>query len=143
MDAGEGVYKIEEALMVAEEHRLQTTWLECKAKARRSRRVTTVSYGNRTGTWTSSSNPFAQQMEQHPLAIPSRDSFWNWSNTKRIQLIIQESGQQGGKWESVTHKLLYYLILESQTFGGEVLEMFWTRLGNCNRKLEENSKSRT
>ncbi len=85
-------------------------------------------------------NTVAQQMDQHALAILNQDNLWNWSNTKRIQ----QSGKQGGKLESITHKFLYYLILESQTFGGDVLDLFWTRLASCHhRRLRENSESQT
>src|SRR5260221_14465232 len=82
----------------------------------------------------------AQQMDKHALAILNQDNFWNWSDTKRIQ----QSGKQCGKLESITHKFLYYLILESQTFrGGDVLDLFWTRLANCHRGLKENNESQT
>ena len=73
-------------------------------------------------------------MDKHALAILSRDNFWNWSNTERIQ-------ESGSKLESITHTFLYYLILESQTFGGDVLDLFWTQLANCNRGFRENSES--
>ncbi len=76
-------------------------------------------------------------MDKHALAILSQDNFWSWSNTKRIQ----GSGKQSGKLESITHKFLYYLILESQTFGGDVLDLFWTQLANCNRRFRDNSES--
>ena len=74
-------------------------------------------------------------MEKHALAILNDSDSWNWSNTKRIQ----ESAIQGGKFESVTPKLLYYLIVESQMLGGEVLDQFWYQLGTCDKTLEKNS----
>ena len=73
-------------------------------------------------------------MDKHALAILSQDKFWSWSNTKRIQGSV-------GKLESITHKFLYHLILESQTFGGDVLDLFWTHLANCNEIFRENSES--
>jgi hypothetical protein len=80
-----------------------------------------------------------QQMDKHALAILSQDNFWSWSNTKRIQ----GSGKQSGNLlEGITHKFLYYLILESQTFGGNVLDLFWTQLANCNRRFRDNSESK-
>ena len=54
---------------------------------------------------------------------------------------IQESGKQSGKFEAVTSKLLYYLILESQKFSGEVLKQFWNQLRECDGNLKENSES--
>jgi hypothetical protein len=77
-------------------------------------------------------------MDQHALAILSIEEIWNWPNTKRIQ----GSGSQGGKFERITSKFLYYLILESQTFGGGVLNQFWNQLGACHEKLKENSESK-
>ena len=55
---------------------------------------------------------------------------------------IQESGRQSGKFEAGTSKLLCFLILESQKFGGEVLSQFWKQLGECDEKLKENSESK-
>jgi len=75
-------------------------------------------------------------MDNHALAILSQENFWTWPNTKSTQ----HSGKQGGKLESITHKFLYYLILESQVFGGDVLDLFWTQLANCNRRYRENSE---
>jgi hypothetical protein len=78
-------------------------------------------------------------MEKHALAILALTDSWNFPNTKRIQ----ESGKQGGKFESIMSKLLYYLILESEKFGGgEVVNQFWKQLGECHEKLRENSESR-
>jgi hypothetical protein len=77
-------------------------------------------------------------MDKHALAILKLDNFWGWTNTKRIQ----ESGKPSGKLESITHKLLYYLILESQTFGSNgVLDQFWIRLADCNWRFRDNSES--
>jgi hypothetical protein len=76
------------------------------------------------------------RMDKHALAILSQENVWTWSNTKRIQ----ESGKQGGNFESITQKFLYYLILESQTFSGDVLDLFWTQLANCNRRFSANSE---
>jgi hypothetical protein len=77
-------------------------------------------------------------MEQHSLAILALTDSWNFPNTKQNQ----ESGKQGGKLESVTSKLLYNLILESEKLGGEVLNQFWKQLGACDEKLRENSESK-
>ena len=46
-------------------------------------------------------------MEQHALAILGLDDLWNWPPTER-----QESGEQGRKFQAVTPKLLYYLIID-------------------------------
>ena len=76
------------------------------------------------------------RMDKHALAILSQEIFWTWPNTKSTQ----QSGKQGGKLENITHKFLYYLILESQIFGGDVLDLFWTQLANCNRRYRENGE---
>jgi uncharacterized membrane protein len=76
-------------------------------------------------------------MDQHALSLLASPELWNFPNVKRIQ----ESGKQGGKFEAATSKLLYYLILESQKFGGEVLQQFWNQLGECDENLKENSES--
>ncbi|KAH9979819.1 hypothetical protein BJV74DRAFT_887892 [Russula compacta] len=80
-------------------------------------------------------------MDQHALAVleqegqqEDQEKLLNWSTTRRIP----ESGKQGGILASITPKLLYYLILESQKFGGGVLDQFWDQLGSCNSKLKEN-----
>jgi hypothetical protein len=78
-------------------------------------------------------------MEQHALAILKRNDLWNWHDTKRIK----PSGIQGGKYVIPTAKLLYFLIVESQQFGGEVLDHFWKQLGTCDEKLKDNSQSDT
>jgi hypothetical protein len=75
-------------------------------------------------------------MEQHALAILKRNDLWNWHDTKRI-----ESGIQGGKFQIPTARLLYFLIVESQQFGGQVLDHFWKQLGTCDEKLKDNSQS--
>jgi hypothetical protein len=77
-------------------------------------------------------------MDQHALAILAIADSWNLPNTKRIQ----GPGSQGGKFERITSKFLYYLILESQRFGGGVLNQFWNQLGACHEKLKENSESK-
>jgi hypothetical protein len=75
-------------------------------------------------------------MDQHALALLAWGQLWRFPNVKWIQ----ESGKQSGKFEAVTSKLLYYLILESQKFGGEVLKQFWNQLGECDGNLKENSE---
>ena len=75
-------------------------------------------------------------MEQHALALLAWTEVWGFLNVKRIQ----ESGKQS-EFEVVTAKLLYYLILESQNFGGEVLNQFWCQLGKCDEILKQNSES--
>ena len=77
-------------------------------------------------------------MDQHALSLLACPEVWEFPNAKRIQ----ESGKQGGKFEAVASRLLYYLILESQKFGGEVLTQFWNQLGECEGNLKENSASR-
>ncbi|KAF8419964.1 hypothetical protein L210DRAFT_3510620 [Boletus edulis BED1] len=76
-------------------------------------------------------------MEQHTLAILKQNDLCNWLDTKQIQAL----GKQGGKFQVVTPKLLYFLIVESQGFGGEVPDHFWKQLGTCDEKLKENIKS--
>ena len=76
---------------------------------------------------------------EHALAILEQNNLWSWRDTKRIQA----SEKQGAKFQAVTPKLLYFLILESQRFGGQVLDHFWKRLGACNEKLKENSLSKS
>ena len=79
------------------------------------------------------------RMEQHALAILEQKNLLGWPDTKRIL----ESGKQGGKFQAVTLKLLYFLIVESQRFGGQVLDQFWKQLGACDEKLKENSLSKS
>ncbi|KAF8432753.1 hypothetical protein L210DRAFT_2767593 [Boletus edulis BED1] len=73
-------------------------------------------------------------MERHALAILEQNDLCNWRDTKQIQA----SGKQGGTFRAITPKLLYYLIEESQKFGGDVLDQFWEQLGACDDKLKEN-----
>ncbi|KAF8549517.1 hypothetical protein OG21DRAFT_1525742 [Imleria badia] len=73
-------------------------------------------------------------IEQHALAILQQNDLWNWSDTKRIQA----SGNQTSKFQVPTAKLLYFLIVESQIFGGEVLDHFWKKLETCEETLKEN-----
>jgi hypothetical protein len=75
-------------------------------------------------------------MERHALAVLEQSDLWNWPITRRLQ----ESGEQGGKFMTVTPKLLYILIIESQRFGGRVLDQFWKQLGACDEKLRNNSQ---
>jgi len=77
-------------------------------------------------------------MDKHALSLLARPEVWKFPNVKRTQ----ESGKQSGKFEAVTSKLLYYLISESQKFGGEVLTEFWNQLGECDGNLKENSASK-
>jgi len=74
-------------------------------------------------------------MEQHALTILELKDLWNWRDTKRIRV-------SGDKFQIATPKLLYFLIVESQRFGGEVLDHFWKQLGTCDEKLKGNSLSR-
>jgi len=76
-------------------------------------------------------------MDQHALALLAWTELWGFPNMKQIQ----ESGKQSGKFKAVTSKLLYYLILESQKFSGEVLKQFWNQLGECDGNLKKNSES--
>ena len=78
-------------------------------------------------------------MEQHALAILEQNDLWSWRDTKRIQA----SGKQGDKFQVTAPKLLYFLIVESQRFGGQVLDHFWKQLGTCDEKLKENSQSKS
>ena len=77
-------------------------------------------------------------MEQHALAVLEQSDLWNWPKSRQIQ----ESGEKGGKFKVITHKLLYFLIVESQRFGGKALDQFWQQLGACDEKLHENSQSK-
>ena len=77
-------------------------------------------------------------MEQHALAVLEQSDIWNWPHTRRIQA----SGQQGERFKAITRKFLYFLIVESQRFGGKVLGQFWKQLGACDEKLESNSQSK-
>lgn len=83
---------------------------------------------------------YSNLMEQHALAILEQNDLWNWHDTKQIQAL---AGKQGGKFQVATPKLVYFLIVESQRFGGEVLDYFWKQLGTCDEKLKENSRSKT
>ncbi|KAI9573140.1 hypothetical protein HD554DRAFT_2276719 [Boletus coccyginus] len=74
-------------------------------------------------------------MYHHPLAVLELNDLLNWRDPKRIQV----SGKQGDKLHAATPKLLYFLIVESQRLGGEVLDHFWKQLGTCDEKLKENS----
>ncbi|KAF8120553.1 hypothetical protein EV363DRAFT_1474419 [Boletus edulis] len=76
-------------------------------------------------------------MEQHTLAILKQNDLCNWLDTKQIQAL----GKQGGKFQVVTPKLMYFLIEESQGFSGEVLDHFWKQLRTCDEKLKENIES--
>jgi len=73
-------------------------------------------------------------MAEHALALLAWTEVWGFPSVKRIQ----ESGKQ---FKAVTATLLYYLILESQKFGGEVLNQFWYQLGECDEDLKQNSES--
>jgi hypothetical protein len=75
-------------------------------------------------------------MEQHALAILGQQDWWDWPSTKRTI----ETGKSN--WEIDTTKLLYHLIVESQKFGGKILNLFWEQLGNCDERLKENSQSK-
>ncbi|KAF8133249.1 hypothetical protein EV363DRAFT_1469894 [Boletus edulis] len=57
-------------------------------------------------------------MEQHTLAILKQNDLCNWLDTKQIQAL----GKQGGKFQVVTSKLIYFLIVESQGFSVESLK---------------------
>ncbi|KAI0005925.1 hypothetical protein BJV74DRAFT_792373 [Russula compacta] len=59
-------------------------------------------------------------MDQHALAILGKEKLRKWPITRRIQ----ESGLQ---------------VLESQKFGGGVLNQFWDQLGSCRPNLKENT----
>ncbi|KAG6379309.1 hypothetical protein JVT61DRAFT_11764 [Boletus reticuloceps] len=76
-------------------------------------------------------------MEQHALGILRNEDLLDWDDTRRIQA----SGKQSGTFRAITPKLLYYLIEESQKFGGDVLDQFWEQLGACDDKLKENIES--
>ncbi|KAF8133262.1 hypothetical protein EV363DRAFT_1162606 [Boletus edulis] len=76
-------------------------------------------------------------MERHTLAILEQNDLCNWRDTKQIQA----SGKQGGTFRAITPKLLYYLVEESQKFGGDVLDQFWEQLGACGDKLKANIES--
>jgi hypothetical protein len=76
-------------------------------------------------------------MEQHALAILEENDLC-WRDTKRIQA----SGKQSDRFQVPTPKFLYCLIVESQRFGGEVLDHFWKQLGTCDETLKENSQSK-
>ncbi|KAF8432760.1 hypothetical protein L210DRAFT_3507390 [Boletus edulis BED1] len=78
-------------------------------------------------------------MERHALAILEQNDLCNWLDTKQIQA----SGKQDGKFQVVTPKLLYFLIVESQGFSGEVPvpDHFWKQLRTCDEKLKENIES--
>ena len=78
-------------------------------------------------------------MEQHALTILEQNDLWSWRDTKQIQVL----GKQGDKFRVATPKLLYSLIVESQRFGGQVLDHFWKQLGACNENLKENSLSKS
>ena len=78
-------------------------------------------------------------MDQHALAILEQNDLWSWRDTKRIQAL----GKQGAKFQVATPKLLHFLIVESQRFGGGVLDHFWEQLGTCDEKLRENSQSKS
>ncbi|KAK2462687.1 hypothetical protein APHAL10511_005303 [Amanita phalloides] len=68
-------------------------------------------------------------MDKHALEILKTNDVWKWPNTLRY-------GNQVGKLERITPKLLYYLILESQKLNGTVLDRFRGQLGACDGKTE-------
>ncbi|KAF8133265.1 hypothetical protein EV363DRAFT_1295460 [Boletus edulis] len=76
-------------------------------------------------------------MERHALAILEQNNLWNWRDTKQNQAL----GNQGAKFQVATPKLLYFLIVESQRLGGELLDHFWRQLGTCDEKLKGNIES--
>ena len=75
---------------------------------------------------------------EHALAVLEQSDLWDWPITRRLK----ELGEQSGKSTAATPKLLYILIMESQKFGGEVLDQFWTQLGACDEKLRNNGQSK-
>ena len=53
-------------------------------------------------------------MENHALSVLADAESWNRLVARRVQ----KTGRKGGKYEAYTPKLLYWLIKESQRFGG-------------------------
>ena len=78
----------------------------------------------------------AAPMDQYALAILKDAETWVWPITR----CIQESGKQGGKYEALTPKLLYHLIVESQTLGGTVVDQFWSQVEQCHPVLKRNGE---
>jgi hypothetical protein len=74
--------------------------------------------------------------EQVALAILTEAESWEWPITQ----CIQQSGNQGGKYNAITPRLLSALIIESQRLGGTVLDQFWYQLGNCHPDLKKNGE---
>jgi hypothetical protein len=80
----------------------------------------------------------AAPMDRYALAILKDPEIWEWPIAQRIQ----DSGKQGGKYkpETLTPKLLYHLIVESQTLGGTVVDQFWSKVEQCHPVLKRNGE---
>jgi hypothetical protein len=72
-------------------------------------------------------------MEKHAQVILAEAASWNWPVVR-----AQASGKEGGTYKAIASTLLSCLINESQKLGGEVLDMFWVQVGNCDAKLKDN-----
>jgi hypothetical protein len=77
-------------------------------------------------------------MEVHALSVLAHAESLDWPPTRRIM----ESGTQGGHYKAITPKLLSWLIKESQSLGGTILDQFWEQVKECHPKLKENGVSR-
>jgi hypothetical protein len=76
-------------------------------------------------------------MDKHALAVLAEAQSWDWPSTRRIQ----QSGEQGGKYNVVTAKLLSCCIEESMAFPeSTLLTQFWLEVGKCEKKLQRNSE---
>ncbi|KAF8330340.1 uncharacterized protein EI90DRAFT_2922256 [Cantharellus anzutake] len=71
-------------------------------------------------------------MDGHALAVMEAAESWNWPLTYRIR-------DQGSKFKTITPKLLSCFIAESQALGGTLVDQFWTVVGKCHPRLEENT----
>lgn len=78
-------------------------------------------------------------MDKHAIAILGVAESWSWP----ITLPKQKSGtiSPGGKYKSVTAKLLSGFIADSVSWGGTLLDQFWSVVGDCDSRLNRNSES--
>jgi hypothetical protein len=77
-------------------------------------------------------------MDNHALSVLADAETLEWPVTRRIM----KTEKQDGRYEAITAKLLYWLIKESQSFGGTILDEFWKQVKGCHPMLKDNGVSR-
>jgi hypothetical protein len=73
-------------------------------------------------------------MNNHALSLLADAESWEWPVARRIL----KTEKQGGHSLAILLKLLYWLVKESQRFGGTILDQFWEQMRECHPKLKEN-----